>query len=458
MDNDTTAPDEANGTSTSTDERSATADPSTAGHDDGSGPRQGEPKRLVRDTRSAVLGGVAAGLGRYLGLDPILIRLGFIVLALTGGIGIVAYIIAWVIVPADDGSTEPAEEMRRAAESVPTWVQVVAVLLVALFLFGQLGGFPGSVAWAAVLIGAGILLFRDADRAPVSPPSAGGAGAAGCGGAAGSGGSGAAAAAGGAAAGGAAAGGAAAGGAAGAGRAGIGAAGQWGMTSSGGSGSVPPPPYDAPGTTVSAAPDARPRPPSILGRLTIAVLLVWTGVAALLDNIGAVDLAPRQYVAMALIIVGGALVIGTWWGHGRALIVLGLALLPVLLLAGFPTDAIRGGVGERVYAPQTITDVAPGYELFAGTMTIDLSALRPTGDALNIRARHGLGELVIIVPPGVDVVADGWIIAGEATVLDRVENGVGVEYSHRVTTPNARGEVRLDVRQGLGTLVVRHAR
>jgi phage shock protein PspC (stress-responsive transcriptional regulator) len=403
MNNDTTPPDEvATGTSTTIDDRAgsdhagsdhagsdhATSDHATSDHASSDHAGGAGPKRLVRDTRSAVLGGVAAGLGRYLGLDPVVVRLGFIVLALAGGVGVVAYVIAWVVIPADDGSAQPAEEMRRAAESVPVWVQVMAVLLVALFLTGQLGGFPGSVAWAAVLIGAGILLFRDSDGSPAQTPPA----------------------------------------------------------------------HTAPAGTAAPLPPAPPRAPSILGRLTVAALLIWTGVAALLDNVGAIDLAPRQYVAAALVIVGGALVIGTWWGRGRALILLGLALLPVLLFAGFPTDAIRGGMGDRVYTPQTISDVASGYELFAGTMTIDLSDLRPTGDALRVSARHGLGELVIIVPEDVDVIAEGWLLAGEARIIDRLDEGVGVSYAHRITAPDARGTVVLDVQQGLGTLVVRHAR
>jgi phage shock protein PspC (stress-responsive transcriptional regulator) len=374
----------------------------------------GGPKRLERDTGSAVLGGVAAGLGRYLGLDPILVRLGFIVLALTGGVGVIAYIIAWVIVPADDGTQEPGREMQRAAESVPTWLQVVAVLLVALFVTGQLGGFPGSVAWAAVLIGAGILLFRDSDvpsrtgaasQAAGVPPAPGGPEAPGA----------------------------------------------WADAPRSA-------PYEVPAAPVPPAPPAPREPRSILGRLTVAAMLVVTGIVALLDNVGAITLAPRQYVALALVVLGTGLIVGTFWGRGRALILLGLALLPVLLLAGFPTGTVRSGVGERVHAPATIAEVQAGYELFAGEMVIDLSALRPVGDALTVNARHGLGELVIIVPPGVDVVTNGWMIAGEANLLDRVDTGLGVSYSHRTEVPGARGEIHLDVQMGLGTLTVRHAR
>jgi phage shock protein C len=42
-----------------------------------------------------VLAGVCGGLGRYLGVDPILLRVAVVVLTLANGIGVIAYVIAW---------------------------------------------------------------------------------------------------------------------------------------------------------------------------------------------------------------------------------------------------------------------------------------------------------------------------------------------------------------------------
>jgi len=54
-------------------------------------------KRLYRRTKDGKLGGVCVGLGDYFNIDPVIIRLAFILLIFAGG-GI-AYLVAWIIVP-----------------------------------------------------------------------------------------------------------------------------------------------------------------------------------------------------------------------------------------------------------------------------------------------------------------------------------------------------------------------
>ena len=56
-------------------------------------------KRLFRDTEDAVLAGVSSGLAQYFDIDPVIVRIGFVVGAFLNGIGIIAYIILWVVVP-----------------------------------------------------------------------------------------------------------------------------------------------------------------------------------------------------------------------------------------------------------------------------------------------------------------------------------------------------------------------
>jgi phage shock protein C len=60
------------------------------------------PKRLVRDTRRGVIGGVAAGFGQYLDVDPVLVRLAFVLLFFANGFGLLAYLICWAVVPRTD--------------------------------------------------------------------------------------------------------------------------------------------------------------------------------------------------------------------------------------------------------------------------------------------------------------------------------------------------------------------
>ena len=74
------------------------------------------PRRLLRSTSNRMLWGVAGGLGDYLRLDPTLVRLGFAVSALFGGLGVIAYLLMAVVVPEDDGTGQP-KQVRRP----PVW-------------------------------------------------------------------------------------------------------------------------------------------------------------------------------------------------------------------------------------------------------------------------------------------------------------------------------------------------
>jgi len=56
-------------------------------------------KRLYRRREGRVVAGVCAGLAAYFGVDANLIRLAFAVLAIFGGSGVLAYLIAWAVIP-----------------------------------------------------------------------------------------------------------------------------------------------------------------------------------------------------------------------------------------------------------------------------------------------------------------------------------------------------------------------
>ena len=58
-----------------------------------------EPKRLFRSRKDRILGGVCGGLGNYLNVDPVLVRVVWAILFFAAGIGLLAYILAWIIIP-----------------------------------------------------------------------------------------------------------------------------------------------------------------------------------------------------------------------------------------------------------------------------------------------------------------------------------------------------------------------
>jgi len=58
-----------------------------------------QAKRLYRSRESKILAGVCAGLGDYFNIDPVIIRLLWVILTIAGGAGVLIYIIAWIIIP-----------------------------------------------------------------------------------------------------------------------------------------------------------------------------------------------------------------------------------------------------------------------------------------------------------------------------------------------------------------------
>jgi phage shock protein C len=74
------------------------------------------PRKLTRSSTDRKIAGVSGGLGEYFGVDPLLIRIGFVATTLTGGAGLFAYLGILVFVRADDH--EPVEMPARTAEPV----------------------------------------------------------------------------------------------------------------------------------------------------------------------------------------------------------------------------------------------------------------------------------------------------------------------------------------------------
>ncbi len=68
--------------------------------------------RLNRSDTNKVVAGVCGGLGAYLGVDPVFIRIFFILWTVLGELGVLAYLILWVVMPAQ-GAEEAGETLSR---------------------------------------------------------------------------------------------------------------------------------------------------------------------------------------------------------------------------------------------------------------------------------------------------------------------------------------------------------
>ena len=66
--------------------------------------------RIRRPTAGRILGGVAAGLAEYLGVDAAVVRIAFVVLTFVGGVGVPAYLAGWLLIPREDAEDSALEQ------------------------------------------------------------------------------------------------------------------------------------------------------------------------------------------------------------------------------------------------------------------------------------------------------------------------------------------------------------
>ena len=74
----------------------------------------GHRRHSVRPVGDRKIAGVCAGFARYPDVDPVLVRVLWLVLALTAGVGFIAYIVAWIVMPKEE-SLPPAAFTERAS-------------------------------------------------------------------------------------------------------------------------------------------------------------------------------------------------------------------------------------------------------------------------------------------------------------------------------------------------------
>jgi phage shock protein PspC (stress-responsive transcriptional regulator) len=137
-------------------------------------------KELHRSQDDRILAGVAGGLGRYFDLSPTFFRIGFAILTLVGGAGILLYVAAWLVIPDEGESDSIVSEALRRHRDRPWLLAGVALVGIALVsLFARADFWPNSgFAWTLLLVGALAIVFaqrRANDRTPLddaaTPPA-----------------------------------------------------------------------------------------------------------------------------------------------------------------------------------------------------------------------------------------------------------------------------------------------
>jgi phage shock protein PspC (stress-responsive transcriptional regulator) len=381
-----------------------------------------EPRKLYRRVDNKMVAGVAAGLGDYFAVDPIFFRIAFVVLTITGGVGVVAYLLLWWLVPPSAQISNPAEDTVRRLKDAPMWVAVILLVIGAALLADQAGWWRPDLVWGAALIGLGVLLFYESRGQRAGTTPAGYATAV----------------------------------ASPEARtvpgppAGPGAPDR--ETSLGGPAArgVPPPWAFATGDHPPVAVKRRDR--SGLGLATIGVALLVTGMAALLDNAGLFSLSLAQYLALPLVILGLGLMIGSWVGRARWLLILAVPLVGLTLLTGLVTVPLQGGFGDRLLQPTTAQAADRPFRMIAGRMVIDLSTLSRHRSA-NVNATVVAGTIEVIVRRHTRLDIRAEMGAGEIALLGGYHDGLKLSERRRIGPPGGP-RLFIHVAASFGRIVV----
>jgi phage shock protein PspC (stress-responsive transcriptional regulator) len=295
--------------------------------------------RLVRRSDHRLFAGVAGGLSDYFGIGAGWFRVGFVLASFAGGMGVVAYLLLWFIVPRED---LPRSAMQQTADhfpDAPAWIGLALLGIGVLSLASSLGIHAGAVSWALLLIGVGFLLFRRSEDiareqtdavepATTSPPSLPG----------------------------------------------------------------------EPTVVLRRAHRTRPvRERSPLGWLVLGLALAASGVVAVLRNAGTIHLSLTQALAIPLTILGVGLLVGTLLGRARWTVMLGIPLTLIVIAASAFTVPLNGRWADTrvTHAAQLQTS----YVRSGGHLTLDLAGMDPSRLPSTIDVRMGAGNVEVLIPP-----------------------------------------------------------
>lgn len=393
----------------------------------GNAERTQRSRELTRPVQGRMLAGVAEGVANNFGISDWIPRVFFVVTAFFGGLGVVLYAAGWAFIRSEDESESPAERFFSGASSSGSWIGIGLIVLAGIIVLSNFTFLSGEVIWAAAFLVIGLLLYlgfipgepSSEDHDPVESkegvqrmttttdgttatelidtPS--------------------------------------------------------GDSPAGGSGTPPPTPTPTP--TPPSPP--KPREQSILGRLTMGVVLLGLGTLAILDNIDSIpiDAEPRHYMALAVTIVGVGLIVGGFVGRARWLIIVSAILVPTLLFSpAFEYDWEARNFDLEA-TPLTFAEVEDEYAIDIGEMVIDLRELPWSGQELRLEAAVDAGNLEIYLPEGVGLIGEASVDVGRVSEPgERSTAGLG-DPTLTWDEPGDLGTVVLDAHVDVGNIEIR---
>ncbi|MDX3852217.1 PspC domain-containing protein [Streptomyces sp. AK02-01A] len=414
-------------------------------------PPPAAPQYLRRSPRQKVFAGVCGGLGRYCDVDPVIFRIVVGVLTVTGGIGLIFYGFAWLLIPLEG---EDENEVRRLLSGRVDGASLIAVLLalIGCGLFLSMLGNDGTLGFAAMLsiavVGAAVWSQRRRVVAPdggspapatahsvteappetKAPPTPGTPswwrdpivkdGTTGPGN----------------------------------------AAYLWGPEDTATA-------DQAPRGRPAAAPGApRPRAPRGIGGTVflLAVLAFGLGTGLSWDS-RPFGTSLQIGLAAALAAFGLGIVAGAFRGRiGAGTIFLTVVTAGLLAAASAIPKNITTEWGRQHWIPASVAAVQPRYELGSGVGTLDMSGLAvPAGRTVSTSAEVGAGLLRVVVPDGVTVKLRATAGLGDIRLPGERPDDVDVspdQSRQRTFAPRAgadpAGTLELRLEVGLGQVEV----
>ncbi|NLU81797.1 PspC domain-containing protein [Rhodococcus sp. HNM0569] len=394
------------------------------------------------------IAGVCGGVGHRYGVDPVLVRVAFVVATVFGGSGIVLYLAAWLVLPrtGDDSSAAEALVGRgHSSDSGTRTVVLLVALVVALSTLGPAGiGLGGSGMVGLLLMLAGWwLLYQRQPVAPslpheTTPPVAGTyppvpgtfgspfttygpyvrlpesytpepapdreqrAGTDGAPSTSGT------------------------------------ATAPANSTASPNSMEHPEPPswdplgvapfaWDLPTPAPDLTPDVQPKQRSRITPLFLGLAIIAAAAAsAIAVATDAEWLTPARIGAVALAVVGLGLVVGAFVRRGHGLLVVTGPLAGFVILASLvgPIDFDTSHMGEQRWAPTTTAALQGDYRSTFGSAELDLRGLTLTEDR-TVAVENRFGEVIVYVPDGMNVANHCDSAFGEAQCLPDTPPGDG---------------------------------
>lgn len=418
--------------------------------------------RPRRPRRGRKIAGVASGIANRYRIDPVLVRVGFVVAAIYGGAGVLAYLLGWLFLPEQDDEVSPVESLfgkgRSSTSSGFTILLCIAALPVSGWFFS--GSFTGSFSsWTSLLVVGGLLFLLHQSRGNVVPVNPGASE----------------------------------------------------------QGTAPPPPQPTmpiyppppsypvyppqPAATMPFAPPAtppadvppeprftppawdplgaapfawdlpepsapepeEPEPPAKRRRkprvatATLGIALMAVAGLAIAESSTAVGwISAAHIVGVALAIIGLGLVAGAFLRAGRGLIALAVPLSVIGM--GMTAISPHGyqGIGDIAARPTSITEVQNVYERSVGTVELDLTGLPDTG-VVDTEVRTGIGSAEVTVPKYADVTITCEADIGNVDCLGRTSESIDAridEFTSAGETPGGL-EIFLRVSADTGNVEVR---